>query len=94
MNIRSNNTFIKDICLSLGFLSKYDQDELENNSYVLSDSINTVHSNHSVSSYGLIYKNKLIYRELETNYFQIKLKSLDLKPKFIQLIINYTFICF
>ena len=63
MNIKSNNTFIKDICLSLGFLSKYDQDELENNSYVLSDSINTVHSNHSVSSYGLIYKNKLIYRE-------------------------------
>ena len=63
MKIKSNNTFLKDVCMSLGYVSEYNQDELENNSYVISNSINANSSKCPLNSYGLISKNKLLYRE-------------------------------
>ena len=63
MKIKSNNTYLKDLCMSLGYASEYNQDELENNSYVISNSINTISSKYPLNSYGLISKNKLLYRE-------------------------------
>ena len=63
MKIKSNNTFLKDVCMSLGYESEYHQDELENNSYVISNSINANSSKCPLNSYGLISKNKLLYRE-------------------------------
>ena len=63
MKIKSNNTYLKDLCMSLGYASEYNQDELENNSYVISNSINTISSMYPLNSYGLISKNKLLYRE-------------------------------
>ena len=63
MNIKSNNTLIKDVCLTLGHLCKYDEEELAVNSYVLSNSINSVNSDYPIDSYGLLSKNKLLYKE-------------------------------
>ena len=63
MNIKSNNTLIKDVCLTLGHFCKYDEEELAVNSYVLSNSINSVNSDYPIDSYGLLSKNKLLYKE-------------------------------
>ena len=63
MKIKSNNTYLKDLCMPLGYEPEYNQDELENNSYVISNSINTFNSKYPLNSYGLISKNKLLYRE-------------------------------
>ena len=63
MNIKSNNTFIKDICLTLGHLCKYDQEEFEVNSYVLSESLNSINSDYPIDSYGMLSKNKLLFKE-------------------------------
>jgi len=63
MNIKSNNTFIKDICLTLGHFCKYDQEEFEVNSYVLSESLNSINSDYPIDSYGMLSKNKLLFKE-------------------------------
>ncbi|MDC0861510.1 hypothetical protein OAQ08_02815 [Alphaproteobacteria bacterium] len=63
MNIKSKNTFIKDICLTLGHFCEYDEKELTFNSYILSNSINSINSDYSIDSYGLLFKNKLLYKE-------------------------------
>jgi len=63
MHIKSNNTFIKDICLTLGHFCKYDQEEFEVNSYVLSESLNSINSDYPIDSYGMLSKNKLLFKE-------------------------------
>ena len=63
MNIKSNNTTIKDICLSLGHFCKYNQEELLTDSCVLSNSLNSLNSDYYIDSYGVLSKNKLLYKE-------------------------------